>query len=77
MLRHSFCKPDGGLVKLFLFSTLLDKSPMTSIYFETFKKKIVVRSPLPTQPNFLVFGKFRLFWLYEYLCITIIIYLIK
>ena len=26
------------------------------IYFTTFEKKRKVRSPLPTQPNFLVFG---------------------
>ena len=49
---------DGRLVKLFLFSTLLDKSPLTSIYFTTFEKKREVRSLLPTQPNFLVFGKY-------------------
>ena len=35
---------------------LLDTSPLTSIYFTTFEKKRKVRSPLPTQPNFLVFG---------------------
>ena len=39
MLRHYFCKPDGRLTKLFLFSTLLAKSPLTFIYFTTFKKK--------------------------------------
>ena len=60
MLRHNFCRPDGRLVKLFLFSTLLDKSPQTSIYFATFEKKREVRSPLPTQSKFLVFGK----WIY-------------
>ena len=58
MLRHNFCRSDGRLVKLFLFSTLLHKSPLTSIYFATFEKKREVRSPLPTQPNFLVFGKY-------------------
>ena len=58
MLRHNFCRPDGRLVKLFLFSTLLDKSPLTSIYFATFEKKREVRSPLSTQSNFLVFGKY-------------------
>ena len=63
MLRHNFCRSDGRLVKLFLFSTLLHKSPLTSIYFSTFEKKREVRSPLPTQPNFLVFGK------YIYICI--------
>ena len=57
MIRHNFCRPDGRLVKLFLFSTLLDKSPLTSIYFATFEKKMEVRFPLPTQLNFLVFGK--------------------
>ena len=58
MLRHNFCRPDGRLVKLFLFSTLLDKSPLTSIYFATLEKKTEVRSPLSTQSNFLVFGKY-------------------
>ena len=58
MIRHNFCRSDGRLVKLFLFSTLLDKSPLTSIYFATFEKKREVRSPLPTKPNFLVFGKY-------------------
>ena len=59
MLRHNFCRSDGRLVKLFLFSTLLDKSPLTSTYFATFEKKREVRSPRTTQPNFLVFGKYR------------------
>ena len=58
MLRQNFCRLDGRLVKLFLFSTLLDKSPLTSIYFATFEKKREVRSPLPTQSKFLVFGKY-------------------
>ena len=58
MLRHKFCTPDGRLAKLFRFSTLLDKSPLTSIYFTTFEKKKEVRSPLPTQSKFLVFGKY-------------------
>ena len=58
MLRHNFCRPDGRLVKLFLFSTLLDKSLLTSIYFATFEKKREVRSPLSTQSKFLVFGKY-------------------
>ena len=58
MIRHNFCRSDGRLVKLFLFSTLLHKSPLTSIYFATFEKKIEVRTPLPTQPNFLAFGKY-------------------
>ena len=54
--RHNVCRSDGRLVKLFLFSTLLDTSPLTSIYFTTFERERIVRSPLPTQPNFLVFG---------------------
>ena len=61
MLRHNFCRPDGRLVKLFLFFTLLDKSPLTSIYFATFEKKTEVRSPLPTQSKFLVFGKLYIY----------------
>ena len=58
MLRHNFCRSDGRLVKLFLFSTLLDTSPLTSIYFATFENKREVRSPLPTQSKFLIFGKY-------------------
>ena len=50
MLRHNF----AGL-------TLLHKSPLTSTYFATFEKKREVRSPLPTQPNFLVFGKYEMY----------------
>ena len=52
MPRHNFCRPDGRLVKLFLFPTLLDKSPLTSIYFATFEKKREVRSPLPHNGTF-------------------------
>ena len=74
MLRHNFYQSDGRLVKLFLFSTLLDKSPLTSIYFATFEKGSQV-SPTHTT-NFLVFGKFHLFWLYEYLYLGIIMHLI-
>ena len=59
MLRHNFCRPDSLLEKLFLFSTLLDKSPLTSIYFATFEKKREVRSPISTQSKFLVFGKYN------------------
>ena len=61
MLRPNFCRPDGRLVKLLLFSKLLDKSPRTFIYFTAFEKKRRVRSPYPTQPNFLVFGIIHLF----------------
>ena len=61
MLRHNFCRPDGRLVKLFLFSTLLYNSPLTFIYFVTFEKKREVRSPLPTQLKFLVFGKYYIY----------------
>ena len=56
MLRRNFCMPDGRLIKLSLFSTVLDKSPLTSIYFTTFEKKRKVRSPLPRQSKILVFG---------------------
>ena len=49
MLRHSFC---GRLVKLFLFPTLLDKSPLTSVYFTTFENKREVRSPLTHNQTF-------------------------
>ena len=65
MLWQDFYRSDGRLVKLLLSSTLVDKSPRTFIYFTTFEKKRRVRSPLPTQPNFLVFGKFHLF---DYMC---------
>ena len=56
-----FYRHDGRLAKLFLLSTLLGKSPLTSINFATFEKKREVRSPLPAQSKFLVFGKFHLF----------------
>ena len=76
MLRHNFCRPDGRLVKLFLFSTLLDKSPLTSIYFATFEKKTEVRSPLPTQSKFLVFGKYTIHYVkfktHNYIVLTLI-----
>ena len=58
MMRHNFCRSDGRLAKLFLFSTLIHKSPLTCTYFATFEKKREVRSPLPKQPNFLVFDKY-------------------
>ena len=74
MLRHGFCRSDGRLVKLLLSSTLVDKSPLTFIYFTTFEKKRRVRSPLSTQPNFLVFGKISLFLI---TCVTIIMNRIK
>ena len=51
-------------------STLVDKSPVTFIYFTTFEKKRRVRSPLPTQPNFLVFGKYiYIYIIYMYIYI--------
>ena len=43
---------DGRLAKLFLFPTLLDKSPLTFINFVTFEKKREVRSPLPYNQTF-------------------------
>ena len=74
MLKHDFCRCDGRLIKLLLSSTLVDKSPLTFIYFTTFEKKRRVRSPLSTQPNFLVFGKISLFLI---ICVTIIMNRIK
>ena len=64
---HNFCRSDGRLVKLFLFSTLPHKSSLTSIYFATSEKKREVRSPLPTQPNFLVFGIYIYIYIYIYI----------
>ena len=61
MLKHNFCSSDGRLIKPFLFSALLKKSPLTFIYFATFEKKTEVRSPLPTQSKFLVFINFTFF----------------
>ena len=43
---------DVRLVKLFLFDTLLDKSPLTSVYFATFEKKREVRSHLTHNQTF-------------------------
>ena len=43
---------NGRLVKLFLFPTLLDKSPLTYVYFATFEKKREIRSPLPHNQTF-------------------------
>ena len=64
MLRHDLYRSDGRLVKLFLFSTLLNTSPLTSVYFATFENKREVRFPLPTQSKFLVFGKYKLYNMY-------------
>ena len=61
MLLHYFLPTWRSTRKLFLFSTLIDKSPLTSNISHTFEKKREVRSPLPIQPNFLVFCKFHLF----------------
>ena len=60
MLRHNFCRSDSRLKKFLLLITLLDESPLTSIYFATFEKKTEVWSPVPTQPKFLVFGKYTI-----------------
>ena len=51
MLRHKFVRSDGRLVKLLLSSTLVDKSPLTFIYFTTFEKKRQV-SPTHTTKLF-------------------------
>ena len=69
-----FYWPDGRLVKLLLSSTLVDKSPLTFIYFTTFEKKRRVRSPLSTQPNFLVFGKY--IYILQIVSYTLILYFI-
>ena len=58
---------NGRLVKLLLSSTLVDKSSRTFIYFTTFEKKRRVRSPLPTQPNFLVYSKIHIYYYYTYI----------
>ena len=52
MLRHNFCTPDGRLARLFRFSTLLDKSPLTSIYFATFERKGKSGLPYPHNQSF-------------------------
>ena len=72
-----FFQADGRLVKvkLSLFSTVLDNSPLTSIYFTTFEKKRKVRSPLTHNQTFWFLVNFTFFWLYEYLCLRIIIHL--
>ena len=56
---------DGRLVKLFLFSTLLDKSPPDFYLFRNFWKE--KRSQVSPTHTTKLFGKFHLFWLYEYL----------
>ena len=56
-----FNRPDGRLVKLFLFPTLLHKSPLTSVYFATFEKKREVRSPLPHNQTFWLLVNFTFF----------------
>ena len=43
-------------IKIYILDGTRHVSP-DFIYFKTFEKKRKVRSPLPTQPNFLVFGK--------------------
>ena len=68
MLRNNLCWSDGRLVKLFLFSTLLDKSPLTFsfIYFTTLKAKEELGLPCPHNQTFWFLVKFHFFWLYEY-----------
>ena len=63
MLKHNFCSSDGRLVKLLLLSTLLDKCPLTFIYFTTFKKKIQV-SPTHTTK---LFGFWYNFTFFDYM----------
>ena len=59
MLRHKFWRSDGRLVKLLLSSTLVDKSPLTFIYFTIFEKKSQVSPTYTTK----LFG----FWKYIYI----------
>ena len=70
MVKHSFAGLTVDFLKLLLSPTLVDKSPLTFIYFTTFESKGRVRSPLHTQPNFLVFGKISPFLI---ICVTIIV----
>ena len=63
MLRHNFCSSDGRIVKLLLLSTLLDKSPLTFIYFTSFKIKSQV-SPTHTTK---LFGFWYNFTFFDYM----------
>ena len=81
MLRNKFCRPDGRLIKLFLFSTLLEKSPLTSIYFTTFEKKSQA-SPTHTTKLFGFWYNFTFFdymstYVFELSCILYNINLYK
>ena len=58
--RHNFCRYDGRQVKIFLFSTLLDKFPLTSIYFASFEKGSQV-SPTHTTKLFGFLANFTFF----------------
>ena len=60
MLRYNFCKPDGRLVKLFVFPTLLDKSPLTSVYFASQLLKRKEKSGLPSHTTKL-FGFWQIY----------------
>ena len=64
MLRHDFCRSDGRLVKFLLSSTLVDKSPLTFIYFTTFEKQSQV-SPIHTTK---LFGFWYNFTFFDYMC---------
>ena len=63
MLINKFCRHDGRLIKLSLFSTLLEKSPLTFIYFTTFEKKSQV-SPTHTTK---LFGFWYNFTFFDYM----------
>ena len=52
MLTHNFCRNNGRLVKLFLFSTLLHKSSLTAMYFATSEKKGTSGLPYPHNQSF-------------------------
>ena len=49
MLRHNFCWPDG---RLFLFSTLIDKSPLTFNISQLLKRKEKSGLPYPYNRTF-------------------------
>ena len=65
MMLHNFLQARWSTRKLLLFSKLLDKSPLTSIYFTTFEKKRRFRSPLPHTTK--LFGFWYNFTFFDYM----------
>ena len=76
MLLHYFQQAWRGRStrKTLLISHVIWQVSPGFCLFRNFWKKKCSRVSPPTQPNSLVFGKFHLFWLYEYLCLRIIIH---